>query len=195
MKIVLATKNKKKAEEIRRIIEDKSVCLYTLDDFPDCPQVEEDGKTFEENAVKKAVTIAKQTGLPSIADDSGLEVDALDGAPGIYSARYSGKDSDDKKNIKKLLSEMQYVEDKDRGARFVCSIVFASPDGQINTCTEYCEGTIGIKPEGSNGFGYDPVFYPAGYKKTFAEMTEAEKDEISHRGKAIKKLAEFLRKH
>lgn len=193
MKIVLATKNKKKAEEIKRIVENESVCLYTLDDFPDCSQVEEDGKTFEENAVKKAVAVAKRTGLPAVADDSGLEVYALDNAPGIYSARYAGNDSDDKKNIKKLLSEMQYVEDKDRGARFVCSIVFASPDGQIRAFTEYCEGTIGTEPKGSNGFGYDPVFYPAGYKKTFAEMTEAEKDDLSHRGKAIKKLAEFLK--
>lgn len=193
MKIVLATRNKKKAEEIRRIIEDESVCLLTLDDFPDCPQVEEDGKTFEENAVKKARAVAKCTGLPAIADDSGLEVYALGNAPGVYSARYAGDDADDRKNIEKLLYEMRFVKKENRGARFVCCIVFAYHDGKLKTFTEYCEGTIGVKPEGSNGFGYDPVFYPAGYKKAFAEMTEAEKDALSHRGKAMKKLAEFLR--
>lgn len=193
MKIVLATKNKKKAEELKRIIENESVCLLTLDDFPDCPQTEEDGKTFEENAVKKAMAAAECTGLPAIADDSGLEVYALDNAPGVYSARYAGDNADDKKNIEELLHEMRFVENENRSARFVCCIVFAYPDGKLKAFTEYCEGTIGIKPEGSNGFGYDPVFYPAGHEKTFAEMTEAEKDKLSHRGKAMKKLEEFLK--
>ena len=191
MEIVLATRNRKKIEEIKRITEGMAVSIFTLDDFPGCPEVEEDGGTFEENAVKKAVTVAKFTGKPALADDSGLEVYDLHGAPGTLSARYAGGDADDRKNIEKLLKEMHLIEE--RRARFVCCIVLALPDGTINTFYGYAEGSIGTEPRGFNGFGYDPIFYPEGYTKTFAEMGDQEKDSLSHRGKALKKVKHYIK--
>jgi XTP/dITP diphosphohydrolase len=194
MNIVLATRNKKKVEEISRIFTGYDVRFLTLDSFPGCPEVEEDGTTFRQNAVKKAVSIAKFTGCPAIADESGLEVRALRGAPGIFSARYAGEGADDRKNLIKLLREMRRLKDEDRQARFVCCIAMALPDGRRKTFTGYAEGRIGGKPKGFNGFGYDPVFYPAGHDRTFAEMTDAEKDRLSHRGKALRKLYIYLKK-
>ncbi len=191
MEIVLATRNKKKIEEIKRITAGLAILIFTLDDFPDCPEVEEDGVTFKENAIKKAVTIARYTGKPSLADDSGLEVYALNGAPGTLSARYAGDSSDDRKNIEKLLKEMHFI--KDRRARFVCCIALAFPDGYINIFYGYSEGSIGTEPKGSSGFGYDPVFYPEGYNRTFAEMSDQEKDSLSHRGKALKEIQQFIK--
>jgi XTP/dITP diphosphohydrolase len=193
MEIVLATRNKKKVEEIKRITEGMAVTIFTLDDFPGCPEVEEDGATFEENAVKKAVTVAQFTGKAALADDSGLEVHALNGAPGTRSARYSGSEADDSKNTEKLLSEMRLFAKKDRKARFVCSMALAMPDGNVRTFNGYSEGSIGTEPRGSNGFGYDPVFCPEGYDRTFAEMSAEEKDSLSHRGNAIRKLQRYLR--
>jgi XTP/dITP diphosphohydrolase len=192
MDVVLATRNKKKIEEIKRIIADLSISIWTLDDFPGCPEVEEEGVTFEANALKKALTVAKYTGKPSIADDSGLEVYALDGAPGTLSARYGGKHADDRRNIEKLLHEMQSITDEKRGARFVCCMALAFPDGTVKTFFGYAEGRIGRQPRGSHGFGYDPLFYPDGYSRTFAEMTADEKDALSHRGKALRKLQRYL---
>src|SRR4030065_674581 len=171
MDIVLATRNKKKIEEIRRITDGMAISIFTLEDFPWCPDVEEDGATFEENAVKKAVTVTRHAGKPALADDSGLEVYALNGAPGTLSARYAGMDSNDMKNIEKLLSEMISVSDEERGARFVCCIALSFPDGNVKTFFGYVEGTIGREPKGSFGFGYDPVFYPEGHTMTFAEMS------------------------
>ncbi|MBI4688738.1 MAG: XTP/dITP diphosphatase [Nitrospirae bacterium] len=191
MKIVLATRNKKKIEEIRRIVEGMPITIYTLDDFPDCPEVIEDGKTFEENAVKKAIAVSKHAGMPALSDDSGLEVDALNKAPGVLSARYAGEEADDRKNVEKLLREM--INKEDRTARFVCCITLAFPHGEIKTFMGYCEGRIGEKPKGSNGFGYDPVFYPEGYNRTFAEIGDEEKDALSHRGTALRKLHQFLK--
>jgi XTP/dITP diphosphohydrolase len=193
MDLVLATRNKKKIEEIKRIIEGFKISMLTLNDFPGCPEVIEDGATFEENAIKKAVVIAKYTGNAVLADDSGIEVYALNGAPGILSARYAGKDADDRKNIEKLLSEMQSVSTEQRGARFVCCIALALSEGSIHKFHGYAEGTIGKEPKGVHGFGYDPLFYPDGYNKTFAEMTDEEKDKLSHRGKAIRNVQEFFR--
>jgi len=193
MDIVLATRNKRKIEEIKRITEGFSISLYTLNDFPECPDVREDGDTFEENATKKALTISAYTGKAALADDSGLEVYALYGAPGILSARYAGKDADDRSNIERLLSEMRPINKEKRGARFVCCIALALPDGSIHTFHGYAEGTIGTEPKGFRGFGYDPVFYPEGCKRTFAEMDDKEKDALSHRGKALRKVKEFLR--
>ena len=200
MNIVLATRNKKKVEEIKRIVKDMPISVYSLDDFPDCPEVEEDGKTFEDNAVKKAMAVSKHTNMPALADDSGLEVYALDGEPGVLSARYAGENADDRKNTEKLLNEMRSVPDGKRGARFACCIALAFPagdlalrDGKAETFTGYSEGSIGREPKGSNGFGYDPVFYPAGCKRTFAEMDDEEKDSLSHRGAALKKLHEYLK--
>jgi len=193
MEIVLATRNNKKVEEIKRITEGMAVTIFTLDDFPGCPEVEEDGATFEENAVKKAVTVAQFTGKPALADDSGLEVNALNGAPGTHSARYSGHGANDRKNTEKLLSEMLFLVKSDRKARFVCSIALAMPDEKVLTFNGYSEGSIGTEPKGANGFGYDPVFYPEGSDRTFAEMSAEEKDSLSHRGNAIRKLQRYLR--
>lgn len=193
MEIVLATRNKKKIEEMKRIIGDISISILTLDDFPGCPEVEEEGATFEANAVKKAMSVAEYTGRPSLADDSGLEVYALNGAPGILSSRYAGKGADDRKNIEKLLYEMQSVLDDKRGAEFVCCIALAFTDGSVKTFSGYVEGRIGREPRGSHGFGYDPLFYPEGHDRTFAEMTDDEKDVLSHRGRALRELKKYLR--
>jgi XTP/dITP diphosphohydrolase len=194
MTIVLATRNKKKVEEIGRIFYGYNIRFLTIDSFPGCPEVEEDGRTFRQNALKKALKIAKYTGCPSIADDSGLEVMALDGAPGVFSARYAGIDADDRKNLNKLLSNMKGLKSEQRDARFVCCIAFALPDGSYKTFTGYAKGEIAKKPKGFNGFGYDPVFYPTGHDRTFAEMSDPEKDVLSHRGKALKKLYIYLKK-
>jgi XTP/dITP diphosphohydrolase len=192
MDIVLATRNKKKIGEMKRITKDMSISILTLDDFPGCPEVVEDGATFEENATKKARAVAAFTGNAALADDSGLEVYALEGAPGILSARFAGKGADDRKNTERLLFEMRSVSMEQRGARFVCSIALAFPDGSIHTFQGYAEGTIGTEPKGSRGFGYDPVFYPEGHERTFAEMDDTEKDALSHRGKALRKVHKFL---
>jgi XTP/dITP diphosphohydrolase len=191
MELVLATRNRKKIEEIRRMTRDLRVLVLTLDDFPECPEVEEDGSTFEENAVKKAVTVAKFTGKLAFGDDSGLEVYALNGAPGTLSARFAGEGADDKKNVEKLLKEMHFV--KDRRARFVCCLALAFHETDVNIFYGYSEGTIGTEPKGSNGFGYDPVFFPEGHGQTFAEMSDKEKDAISHRGRALKEVLRYLR--
>lgn len=189
---VIATRNEKKLEEIKRILEWIPVKLYTLKDFPACPEVEEDADTFEGNAVKKAVTVAAFTKKPVIADDSGLEVYALNGAPGVFSARYSGEGADDRKNLEKLLFEMEGVEDGKRGARFVCCIALAFPDGRIEVFEGHVEGRIGRQSSGVSGFGYDPLFLPEDHTITFAGMGAVEKDKMSHRGRALKKLREFL---
>lgn len=194
MDIVLATRNRKKVEELKRMFPGQKITFKTLDVFPGCPEVEEDGQTFRANAKKKAVTVARYTGCPALADDSGLEVDALDRAPGVFSARYAGEPADDKKNVKKILREMRTViTKKERKARFVCCIVFALPDGKCRTFTGYVNGMIAETPKGYNGFGYDPIFYPAGHDRTFAEMADFEKDAMSHRGRAMKKLYTYLK--
>ena len=193
MEIVLATRNKKKIEEIKRITADLPITILSLDNFPDCPETVEDKDTFEGNAIKKAVEVCTCTGKPALADDSGLEVDALGGAPGVYSARYAGNaGGNDVRNYEKLLVELKNIPDEKRGARFVCCMALAFPDGSIKTFFGYAEGRIGHEPKGKTGFGYDPVFIPKGYKTTFAEMSGNEKDRLSHRGKALEKLATSL---
>lgn len=188
--LVIATRNRKKLEEMQRLLEGVPVRLYTLDDFPQCPEVEEDEETFEGNAIKKAITVSRCTGKIAISDDSGLEVYALGGAPGVYSARYAGEGANDRANIEKLLSELKDI--KDRRARFVCVIALASPDGKVDVFDGYVEGTIGHEPIGEQGFGYDPIFFPEGFNKTFAEMGAIEKDALSHRGKALEKLRDYI---
>jgi len=190
--LVIATRNKRKVEEIRRILEGVPVALSSLDDFPGCPEVDEDADTFEGNAVKKAIAVARYSGKPAIADDSGLEVYALNGAPGVWSARYAGADADDKKNLEKLLSELRGIAKEERGARFLCVIALAFPDSRVETFRGFVEGRIGTEPKGVSGFGYDPVFYPAGHKRTFAEMDADEKDALSHRGVALRNLRAYL---
>jgi len=194
MEIVLATRNKKKIEEIKRITIDLQITILSLESFPNCPETVEDKDTFEGNAVKKAVEVCQCTGKPALADDSGLEVDALGGAPGVYSARYAGGpgNGSDVRNYEKLLSELKNVIDEKRGAQFVCCMALAFPDGTVKTFLGYAKGRIGMEPKGKTGFGYDPVFIPDSYKKTFAEMSGEEKDKLSHRGKALEKLADFL---
>jgi XTP/dITP diphosphohydrolase len=196
MNIVLATRNKKKIEEIRKImgevISGEGINILTPDDFPQCLEVEEDGNTFEANAVKKALYISECTGMISIADDSGLEVDALNGAPGVFSARYAGENADDMANCMKLLREMKGVPHDKRSARFVCCIAIAA-EGEVRTFSGFVEGTIGTEMRGEKGFGYDPLFYPSGYDRTFAEMDEDEKNALSHRGKALKALQEYIK--
>jgi XTP/dITP diphosphohydrolase len=195
MEIVLATRNKKKIEEIQRITADLPVTILSLDDFPDCPETVEDRNTFEGNAMKKAMEVCRFTGKAALADDSGLEVDALGGAPGVYSARYAGGSGsgNDARNYEKLLDELRNVPDEKRGARFVCCMGLAFPNGTTRAFFGDVKGSISREPRGKTGFGYDPVFIPEGYKRTFAEMAGDEKDKISHRGKAIEKLAEFIR--
>jgi XTP/dITP diphosphohydrolase len=188
MEIVLATRNQRKAEEMRRILSGSDITVLTLNDFPDCPEVEEDADTFDGNAVKKAVTIAGCTSKVAVADDSGLEVDALSGAPGVMSARYGGEPADDRANISRLLREMASIPDEGRGARFVCCIALAYPEGKVSEFWGFVEGRIGREPRGPGGFGYDPVFYPLDYDRTFAEMTPEEKDALSHRSRALEKL-------
>ena len=196
MEIVLATRNKKKIEEIKRIIAGLPVSILSLDDYPACPETVEDKDTFEGNAIKKAVDVFRFTGKAALADDSGLEVDALDGAPGVYSARYAGGSGsgNDAKNYEKLLSELRNVAPDKRGAQFVCCMALVLPDGTIHTFVGYVKGSISMEPKGKTGFGYDPVFVPSGYEQTFAEMTGNEKDKLSHRGEAIEKMAEFIKK-
>ena len=193
MEIVLATRNRNKVEEISRIFKGSGIIFLTLDDFPSCPEVEEDAGTFEGNAVKKALTIARCTGKAAIADDSGLEVYALHGAPGVLSARYAGPDADDSANNAQLLAAMKHLPDGKRGARFVCCIAFALPNGTVRTFTGFSEGTIGRRECGRSGFGYDPLFYPQDHRKTFAEMLPEEKDMLSHRKMALEQLLEQLK--
>ncbi|MCL5022142.1 MAG: XTP/dITP diphosphatase [Nitrospirae bacterium] len=192
MELVIATRNRKKVGEIRRILEGIPVTLHTLDDFPGCPEVEEDEATFEGNAIKKARAVAGYSGKPSLADDSGLEVDALGGAPGVFSARYAGEGADDRKNLEKLLSELRDVGKEKREARFICVIALALPDGKVDTFRGSVAGRIGTEPRGESGFGYDPVFYPEGHERTFAEMSADEKDALSHRAIALRELRRYF---
>jgi XTP/dITP diphosphohydrolase len=194
MEIVLATRNKKKIAEIKRITAGNLITILSLDNFPDCPETVEDRDTFEGNAVKKAVEVCRCTGKPALADDSGLEVDALNGAPGVYSARYAGGSGPgtDVRNYEKVLAKLTDVPEEKRGAQFVCCMALAFPDGTVSTFLGNVKGRIGMEPKGKTGFGYDPVFIPEGFDRTFAEMSGEEKDKLSHRGKAIEKLADFL---
>ena len=187
MKLVLATRNQGKVKEMRRLMADhRDIEIISVAEF-NIEDVEETGTSFEENALLKAETIARATGLPALADDSGLCVDALDGAPGIFSARWSGVHGDDGANIEKLLTQLESVDD--RAARFVCVIALASPDGRHLLIRGELEGNIRRHRAGSNGFGYDPIFEPLGMNITLAEVSPEKKDEISHRGKALRALA------
>ncbi|MFA5073653.1 MAG: XTP/dITP diphosphatase [Nitrospirota bacterium] len=193
MEIVLATRNKKKIEEIRRMLGGLPIEIHSLDTIQDCPEVTEDQSTFEGNARKKAQAIAACTGIAALADDSGLEVDALHGAPGIHSARYAGtKETNDALNNEKLLSAMKEIPDGQRGARFVCCLALAFPDRHVQMFFGSVSGVITREPRGTNAFGYDPIFIPEGYTKTFAEMSSMEKDSLSHRGKALLAFKKYL---
>ncbi len=183
MKCLIASRNRHKCREIREIFGDMDVQWLTPDDVPGLPEVVEDGSTFEQNAVKKALTLASVSGCWALADDSGLEVDALGGKPGVYSARYAGDDADDEANLRKLLEAM--AGKKSRRARFRCVIALAAPDGCVDWVEGCCHGNIAFEAKGAGGFGYDPVFVPDGEQRTFAEMSAAEKNALSHRGHAL----------
>ncbi|MEW6672443.1 MAG: XTP/dITP diphosphatase [Thermodesulfobacteriota bacterium] len=184
--IVIATRNLGKKAEIKKLLKGFPVDIKTLDEFGPVPEIEENGKTFEENAYKKAGFIAKILGMPALADDSGLVVEALDGRPGVHSARYAGEDATDQQRCQNLLREMEGRTD--RRAAFECVISIAVPSGPALTYEGRCEGLIAPSASGSGGFGYDPIFFypPAG--KTFAEMTAEEKNSVSHRGRALRDL-------
>ena len=186
MTLVIATSNRGKTAEIRDLLTGFPIKIKDLDDFGPIPPVVEDGNTFDENAYKKASFVAKILGLPALADDSGLGVDALEGAPGIYSARYAGENATDRQRYTKLLKEMEGITN--RKAAFECVISIAVPSGPALTYEARCEGLIAEKPAGKNGFGYDPIFYFPPLKKTFAELTREEKSRVSHRGKALHEL-------
>lgn len=186
MMLVIATGNKGKTAEIRALLEGFPVEIRNLDDFGPIPPVVEDGETFEENAYKKASFTARVLGVPALADDSGLVVDALGGAPGVLSARYGGKDASDKDKYLKLLKEMKGKTD--RRTAFECVLSIAVPYGAALTYEGRCEGVIAEAPAGEGGFGYDPVFYYPPLEKTFAQLSAEEKNRVSHRGRA---LAEF----
>ena len=192
MDLVLATTNQNKIREICQILDGRNLNIISMNDIPSLPEVEEDGLTFEENARKKALTIAKLTGRLTLADDSGLVVDALNGRPGVHSARYSGEDATPAKNNEKLLHELQDVPAKKRTARFVCVIAIARPSGKMFIAEGRCEGLIARELRGEQGFGYDPLFIVPDREKTFAELGAAEKNKISHRAIALQEAARIL---
>ncbi len=184
--LILATTNRNKVKEFQEMLKGFPIQIRSLTDFGSLPEAVEDGETFDENAYKKALHTAKILGFPAIADDSGLIVEALNGTPGVYSARYAGERATDKENVDKLLHDMQ--GEKNRKAAFQCVLSIAVPSGPALTYEGSCEGILLEKPRGTSGFGYDPIFYHEGLGKTFAEASMEEKNTVSHRGKA---LAEF----
>jgi XTP/dITP diphosphohydrolase len=199
--LVIATGNAGKIREFKALLADLGLTLKTLAEFSDCPEVAEDGATFAANAAKKARAVMACTGLPALADDSGLEVEALGGRPGVFSARYAGDRTapgrpTDGDNYRKLLTEMAHVPWEQRRARFVCCIVVAFPGGRTAVAQGVCEGLINLTPQGASGFGYDPVFWLPQYTCTMAEVGLEIKNRISHRAMALKQLhatlAEFL---
>lgn len=194
--IVLATRNQGKVRELAEPLRAFGLRVVGLDAFPDLPEVEETGTTFEENALLKAREVSKRTGLVAIADDSGIEVDALNGAPGVYSARYGGPGLDDVGRYRLLLENMR--GQLDRRCRFVSAICCCFPNGDRVEARGECPGTLAYAPKGEDGFGYDPIFFVPALKKTFAELSPAEKNAISHRGNALtafrEKLEQYLNK-
>ncbi len=188
--LVLATRNKGKTAEIRGLLKDYPIDIRNLDDFGPIPPIVEDGDTFEANAYKKASLTARYLGHPALADDSGLVVEALEGAPGVLSARYAGEDATDEQRYLKLLRELGDTDH--RQAHFQCVLSLAVPTGPALTYEAKCEGLIAHQPSGTSGFGYDPIFFYPDFDKTFAEMTMEEKSRVSHRGKALREfIAEF----
>ena len=190
--LVLASTNKGKTREIRDLLKGFPLDIKNLNDFGPIPEVIEDGQTFDDNAYKKASFTARVLGYPAMADDSGLCVDALGGAPGVFSARYAGKHASDADNVAKLLADLAPYEN--RNASFACVISIAVPTGAALTYEGSCQGIITRKPAGENGFGYDPLFYFPAYDKTFAQLRMAEKAQVSHRGNALKQVADEMDK-
>jgi XTP/dITP diphosphohydrolase len=194
VKVVLATRNTHKVPEIQRILASAGVAvdLVAVSSFPGVEDVEETGLTFEENALLKARAVAAATGLPALADDSGLSVSALGGMPGVFSARWAGVHGDDGANLRLVLAQLSSVPDESRQAAFVCVAALALPDGSSWTFEGRCDGVVVRAPRGENGFGYDPIFVASGSTRTTAELSPAEKDAISHRGQAFRGIAPHL---
>jgi XTP/dITP diphosphohydrolase len=193
MKILLATANKGKIKEISDLIRGLPLELLSFSDIVDYPEIQEDGNTFEENALKKARILAGSTGITTIADDSGLCVDALNGRPGVYSARYAGANSSDAEKIAKLLEELKGVPEERRTARFVCVIALVTAQGEERVFPGVCEGRISIEPLGSGGFGYDPVFFYPELNTTFGTLPLEQKNKVSHRARALALLIKHLK--
>lgn len=191
--VVLATRNRHKVEELAALLGDLGIRIRTLADFPDAPEVEEDGTTCEANAIKKACEIARVTGLTAVADDTGLEVDALDGRPGVYAARYAGEHATYEDNCRKLVQELEGVPHERRTARFITVAAIAVPGEPAQVTHGVLSGYITKKASGSKGFGYDPVFYVPELKATLAEIAAEQKNRISHRAKAFLQAKELLR--
>jgi len=186
--VIIATKNPGKAKEFEHIFSSRGITVRTLLDFPEIPEVEETGLTFEENAILKAEAVSKALGKMVIGDDSGLMVDALEGRPGIFSARYAGEPKNDQNNTDKVLTELDGLTEEERSARFYCALAVAIPGQETITVSGTCEGRILEERRGSNGFGYDPVFYVPAKGVAMAELSSDEKNKISHRANALKKL-------
>ncbi|MEV4169490.1 RdgB/HAM1 family non-canonical purine NTP pyrophosphatase [Nonomuraea sp. NPDC049709] len=191
MKIVLATRNAGKIAELRRIL--SGFEIVGLEEFPSIGEVAETGVTFEDNALLKAHAVAQQSGLPAVADDSGLCVDVLNGMPGVFSARWAGRHGDDRANLELLLAQISDVPAEKLTAHFACAAVLALPSGEHRVVEGTLPGRLVTTPRGSNGFGYDPIFVPDGEGRTTAEMAPEEKDAISHRGRAFRALAPIVR--
>jgi XTP/dITP diphosphohydrolase len=193
LRIVLATANSHKVQEIRDALRLPGIVLETLREHPEVEPVEETGESFEENARLKSERTAQATGLLSLADDSGLEVEALGGAPGLRSARFAGENASDAENRRALVNALRGKGEPPFRARFVCVLLLASPEGRVRTFEGRCPGEIYLEERGCSGFGYDPLFVPEGFAKTFAEMAIEQKREISHRGRALRALERYLR--
>ena len=194
--LLIASTNQGKIKEINTYFQKLNFNIKGLDDFPQIGDIEEDGNSFKENALKKARVSSKTTGLLTLADDSGLVVDYLDGAPGIYSARYAGEDVSDKENNNKLLKELKGVSKEERTAYFKCVMALVFPDkNKEYTFEGICSGLITKEPRGKHGFGYDPLFFVPEYEKTMAQLSPEIKNQISHRAKALKKVKNFFEDH
>ncbi len=195
--LVIATRNKNKVRELKGMLQRSNLELNILSlvDFPDNAEVAEDGRSFSENAAKKALSVARATGKLAIGDDSGLEVDALAGRPGVLSARFSGEGATDKENNEKLLALLRDIPERRRQARFVCYIAIANPERLIDVVEGSCPGIVVLRERGSSGFGYDPLFQPIEYNKTFAELPPRIKNRISHRARAMEKALMALEKY
>ncbi len=193
--LVIATRNKKKLKELKKYLKGLKVKLICLVDIENAPRIKEDGATFRDNAIKKALTISKFTGGPVLADDSGLVVDTLHGKPGVRSSRFAGENANDHDNNMKLLRCLEGIPFRKRRARFVCDVAIADSDKIVKTIEEDCSGIIGFDIRGRYGFGYDPLFVIPRYNKTFGQLGPKVKDRMSHRAKALRKAVEFLKRY
>jgi XTP/dITP diphosphohydrolase len=194
IELVLATKNRDKIKEIKHLLRGLKVKILSIEDYPDLPEVHEDGETLRDNAIKKAVTIAAYTGKWALADDTGLAVAALDGAPGVYSARFAGPGCKYIDNNRKLLSMLDTMPKSKRKAQFTCVIALADPRGKVHSVSGVINGYIGTEMKGRHGFGYDPVFVVPEFGKTFAQLGLKTKNQISHRGKALEKIKKVIKR-